>query len=70
MDVTINGAMLETEGFTDFIEIEGVGLLTRGFVKLCDGDWIQPLSINTSWSQPAGITTIWAGSSNAIFGDC
>lgn len=70
MNVDINGASLEDFGFTDLKSVDGIGLLTRGFVLNCSSDWIQPGSVTTNWTQPAGISTMWAGATNTIFGDC
>lgn len=70
MKVDINGASLEDFGLTDFKVIDGIGLLTRGFVIMCSSDWTQPASVTTSWTQPTGVSTMWVGATNTIFGTC
>ncbi len=70
MNVDINGPSLSDFGFTDLKTVDGIGLLTRGFVITCSSDWIQPHSVTTSWSQPTGVSTMWAGATNTVFGSC
>ncbi len=60
MNVKIDGAALEDFGFTDLIEIDGVGLLTFGNVWNCTGDWVQPND---------GIATVWGPNTNPLYGD-
>jgi len=39
IDVIIVGTALNTEGFTAFNTVEGLGLNTFGFLWPCDGIW-------------------------------
>lgn len=64
-DVTVKGFALETKGFTEGNQIDGLGLLTYGLIWGCDNIWTQYVSSNTliatSWTLAYGysISTTW-----------
>lgn len=75
-DVTVKGAALETKGFTEGNQIDGLGLMTFGLIWGCDNIWTQystsmivngwslyvGFTVATSWTMCAGvsITTSWS----------
>lgn len=53
-DVVVVGTALNTDGFTAFKTVSGLGLNTFGFLWPCDGIWT---------SSDAAITTKWVAAS-------
>lgn len=64
---------LLTEGLTvDGSQIDGVALLTFGFVATCFSPFVPGgTTITTSWTVAYGTSaTIWTGATGTLFGPC
>lgn len=73
-DVKVAGDALLTEGLEGYNTIDGIALVTFGFLFDCSDIW-GPLEANltTSWSTTeTSITTTWTDldGSGGIYGDC
>lgn len=55
VDTLVVGTALDTQGFTAFNTVEGLGLNTFGFLWPCEGIW---------GPSDGSITTIWVSSIN------
>jgi hypothetical protein len=58
LDVVVAGQALETNGFTAFDTIAGIGLVSFGFLWPCSGIW-SPAddTITTVWSNDTASST-------------
>lgn len=83
IDSKISGEGLLLKGLTrDGESVDGLGVVTQGFLWPCYSPFIQPIGVtSTTWSQAAGVSTIWsqsagvtispwAGATSLVFGDC
>ncbi len=81
-DAVVRGEVVVDSGFTNFILVDPVSVLTSGFLFACNDIWVDPnLPLVTAWaadSTPSttwtnanpSITTIWAPPTGGIYGDC
>lgn len=72
-DYRIDGQGLLDKGLTpDGAVVDGIGLLTFGFVFSCFSPFVYPSGVTaTVWAQSAGVTmTSWTGATGPMFGPC
>lgn len=73
MDYRISGEGLLQFGLSADGVIDGVGLLTSGFVWGCYSPFVPGISntVSTSWATVFGTSsTTWSGVTGIIFGPC
>ncbi len=82
-DAIVKGEVVVDQGFTDFILVDAVAVVTQGFLFACSDiwanlskpppvtPWVADSSVTTSWADanPA-VVTIWTPPSGGIYGDC
>lgn len=72
-DFRIDGNGLLQFGLDADGVLDGVGLLTSGFVFSCYSPFLPPggTMVSTSWTQVFGTSsTVWTGATGTIFGPC
>ncbi len=82
-DAIVKGEVVVDTGFTDFILVDAVAVLTQGFLFECSDIWTNPnlppistlwasdSSPSTSWADAnPPVTTIWIPPTDGIYGDC
>ncbi len=77
-DAHVKGEDVVDMGFTDFILVDPISLLTRGFLSECSAIWAQANEVvSTSWGNAnPSLTTSWANANPSItttwssIGDC
>lgn len=72
-DYRISGQGLLEFGLSSESVVDGIGLLTRGFVFSCFSPFVPPgvTAVSTAWSQSFGTSaTVWVGVTGTLWGDC
>ncbi len=82
-DAIVKGEVVVDQGFTDFILVDAVAVVTQGFLFACNDiwanlskpppvtPWVPDGSVSTTWTDANPVVvTPWVTPTGGIYGDC